>query len=526
MTPIHGNRPAPVCAVGRPKRVTLAAVIAGLLVSACGTTVGTQQLGASGAAGSSAAASDSIGNSGLSGEGTGLDGLTAPAPGDVPPVAGDLSGGMTSQVGGSNVASSEAEVPGGQGSVPDAGSTGRVTKPIKLGVLGYDFTKLVKSVGGSSSSSSDPNAIPKALIKAINARGGLAGRKIEGSYYSVDGTASDYSSQEQAACEQFTRDDRVDVVLGGGSENFYACVHKAGLAHINSSPTDGFDSETLRRVPTAFNIIGLATDRQAVALIEQAVKTKWLTKSNKVGLLLTGCPWGARAYEQLVLPRAQRYGFTVEKVEMSCANGTQSVAETTSVVQNAVLQFRGSGVDRVMILAGGGDAAAYLLFTQNAEQQNYRPGYIIGTNAIAQVWHKQGLLDPDQAANTRGSGWVPVVDVHAPQQTKESRACSALARSGGAPAEPGGMGQYSPFCDMFLGLEAGLLRSGGVSDAQAVRGALEGLGTSFISATNITGSTRFTREVHDGAGKAAPFAFLAECKCFRYTTSADATPVL
>jgi hypothetical protein len=394
-----------------------------------------------------------------------------------------------------------------------------VTSPITIGFLAADYAKLVATVGGSTTS--DPHAITRGIVKALNARGGLAGRQIKGVYFTVDGTAADYSSQEQAACSSFTEDNHAELVIGGGvgSQTLYGCLLNKGVPFITGNPTEGLDSIELQKYPNVFDIPGMSEDRQAAAFIDQSVRTGWLSKKNKIGVLHSGCAWGKRVYNDVVLPRTRRLGIAVEHFEVGCSGkGANEIPQTSNAVQSAALQFRGAGVDRVMIVNGGQDAAAYLLFANNADSQQWYPGYIVGSNAVAQAWVEEGVVSKQQAANTRGAGWVPVVDTTNTPQTPKMRECTALAKAGGAPAEQV-PGQFGLICDAFWAVRDALVATAGVGGLRALRPALEGLGSSFHGAGTLGGLTSFSASKHDGAAEVAPFGYVASCSCFRYQAS-------
>ena len=496
--------------VRRSLRHGLGGVAVVLLLAGCGTTVpltssatstGQQQGGELGQPGTTLSpGSVSSGTTGASTGGTGA-------------VVSGTTGG--SAPGTSGVATT--------GVVPSQGPGGvRTRKPIEVGFLAADYAKLVGAFGGTGASS-DPHAVTRAMVRAWNARGGLAGRQIKGVYYTVNGSDTDYSSQEQAACATFTEDNHVELVIGGGvgSQPLYQCLLKHEVPFITGNPTEGVDSVELSKYPNVFDIPGLATDHQAAAFMDQSVRTGWLTKKNKIGVLLSGCPWGTRTYDNVVLPRAKRLGVSVEQFSLGCqVEGTAAVSAYSTAVQNAALKFRGDGVDRVMILAGSGDAATYLLFTNNADSQHYYPGYIVGTNTVAQAWVKDGVVSKAQAVNTHGAGWVPVVDMTTPPQTPQMKACTKLAKDGGAPAETT-PGQYGLLCDAFDAVNAALVADGGIGGFDALRPALEGLGSSLVGAGTIGGAIELSRTKHDGAQKTAPFAYLSSCDCFRYLASPE-----
>ena len=493
------------------KRGRLAAsALAALLAAGCGSTAEVRSTGQVGQGGEFS----SPGGTGPGGTGTSLGGPDAQASsGAFGPGSGNASGPMGSAPGGG---------PGSSTGGSSSGNVGSAARPksISIGLLAADYTKLVASVGGSDPG--DPQAANRALVKALNAHGGLAGRHIDPVYYTIDGTQADYSSQEQAACATFTQDHHVEAVVGGGGDStLYACLLKAGVPILEGGPSEALDETEWRNYPNVFNPPGLAVDRQGAAFMQQSIETGWLTPKNKLGVIHPGCAWGQRSYDQVVVPAAKSHGIVVEDHSLGCpADGAGSLGPSSSEIQSAVLQFRSDGVDRVMILAGNLDAASYVLFTKNADSQHWYPGYIVGSNAVAEGWVAGGVVSTDQAANTREVGWVPIVDVGNPPLTAQLRACDALVESGGAPkASPPGV--YGPSCDSMLVLRAALVSDGGVGGLSALRPAIEALGTSYVGAANINGGIRLAPDRHDGVYLVAMSAYQASCKCFHYMTKTE-----
>ena len=439
---------------------------------------------------------------------------------------GGLAGATGSGLSGTGGTSGAGPASGSAGTTgrPVGGSTGAQgakTGPIKVGFLAGDFTALVNAVGGDSDS--DVHAPARALVRGLNARGGIAGRKIEASYFTIDGSASDYSSQEQAACQAFTTDNRVEVLIAEGTSfpNVDACMLKAGIAVVAGAVTEGVDATEMRRFPNLFNPNGMGTDRQALALIEQGVKTGWLTSKNKLGVLSSGCPWGPRVYKDVIQPAAKRHGISVQGFDMGCYNGAAAISSYSSAVQSASLQFRGDGVDRVLFNVGTGDAANYVLFTTNADSQGWNPGYLVGSNAVAQGWVQQGVVSKGQAAMTRGSGWIPVIDDLKPKETPEAKACLDIARAGGY-AESDVQAAKGPLwlgCDALLPLKRAVEATRGATALAALQPALEGLGSSYRSASTAGSATLLSATRRDGARDAAPFTYKADCNCFVYSAA-------
>jgi hypothetical protein len=483
---------------------------AGLLlvaVAACGTSVPLSQR------------EEAVGNGALHGPAVTSDPSRVSPIGAPSVVNGDGDPGLAMRPG-----ESGGSLPGGSALAPSGGA--RLSKkPISVGFLAYDVAKLLSTVGGQAAG--DAQGPAKAIISALNKQGGLAGRKIEPVYYTVDGTATDYSSQYQAACATFTQDHHVEAVIGVGNATFYSCLLRAGVPVLSAAGIEALDETAWRSLPNLFAVDLLAIDRGARAALEQSLRTRWLTKQNKLGVIVSGCVWGTRTYRDVVVPMARRAGVSVISHSLGCpVDGAGSLGPTSSEVQSAVLQFRAAGVDRVMFVAANLDPSAYMFFTKNADSQGWYPGYIVGSSAGASYWASQGIVSPEQLESTRVVGFSPFLDVTTPAQSAPFRACLSLLRSAGAPTATAGLGAfaYASICDAAFVLRAALVSNGGVGGLAALRPALEGLGASYVAAGTIDGRVRLGPDRHDGVRQVQVSTYGSGCSCFRYVGSPQPVP--
>jgi hypothetical protein len=500
------------------KRAVLAALVAWSL-GACGTTV---PLASRSSEAGAPLRDETLGPSASSPEATAPGELADSSAADLPSAsaAGPRATGRPATTGtGGGTRAGAVDTPGTGGTSGTAGeATAAKRDPIKVGVITADYGGLVAAVGGGPLP--DTAEFPRVLVKGLNARGGLAGRQIEPVYYKIDGSAPDYSTQYQAACDTFTRDDRVEVVIAqDGIDLFWACLLKAGIPALVISGAVNTDSTARRAFPNVFQAGGMPVDRIVRAAIEQSAATGWVTSKNKLGVLTSGCAWGTRVYNDIVVPAAKKHGVAVERFALDCPTpGAAALGEYSSAVQSAALQFRSNGVDRVLFAADN-DAAAYVFFTRNADSQRWYPGYLGGEVMGVRGWSNAGVTSKEQAANTRGVSWGPSAVDTPPPDIEARRACLDLAQAGGAPAalDEGNKGLYYGFCDGFLPLRAALERYGGTGGLAALRPALEGLGTSYSSPNVLDGIVELGADRHEGARNATFFAFVAECSCFRHT---------
>ena len=115
-------------------------------------------------------------------------------------------------------------------------------------------------IGASGITSGDEVADSQAVIDEINARGGVAGRKLVGLFHPYDATStSTGDSQDASACSDYTQDHKVIAVLSGGlTDGFPACLTKAGVVFFRSGGIVGDDQQFLRQHPNQF-LLGTIT---------------------------------------------------------------------------------------------------------------------------------------------------------------------------------------------------------------------------------------------------------------------------
>ena len=501
-------------------------VLAGLaLVSltACGSTVqGTGTVGAPAAV--------------QTGDGLTAPGVAAPgevlAPGEAPVAVGDPAGGTTGSgttgsepTGAGTGATTATGGPAEPGSAPAAGTPAGATKtgPVKVGFINTKVGN-AESFGVNVGQTYTTDQVFRSLVKAMNANGGVAGRRIEPVTADTDTASGDWSRDFQAACEKLTRDDKVAVVVGYSFAfftSFEACLAKAGVPHLNGAYTVG-DEQTLGEFPTLFATNALTADRRYRLQIEGAVRDGFVTKASKIGLLLDDCPEQVRAVKRTVDPLIRQLGLTeAARATFSCPAGAGDTGAVASQVQAAVLRFRERGVDRVFL-----EGVPMVVFAQSAESQGYRPGYFVTSTTGG------AALEPNipkaQLANVRGYGWMPQIDVNAnnhPPKTASQQRCLTLLKSQGVVPS-----QYNDFhsayttCDGLFLYEAALRRTGGDERAASVAAAIGALGS-----THAGVGVHETRTSFAGGRREAPavyraWSYVGDCSCFRFRSAALPIP--
>jgi hypothetical protein len=420
---------------------------------------------------------------------------------------------------------SSAEVPGAAASqTPVSGSNGQsaaaVAGPLKVGIFYPDNGEANAAIGVSTSNALNAERALKAYVAGFNKSGGLAGRKIEPVFQAMDANSSDYTTQASAACARFTQDNPVALVFDYALHIRYglgACLAKKGIPHLASTAADETQGDALPSFATPGS---MTTDRQYRAVLTGLARTNYVTSENRIGVLLEDCPHLRRVLDQTVKPTMSTLKLQLANTQtFDCAAGFSSAAPAASAMQAAVLAFRSADVDRVLMVSDY-EQVALLLFGPQAESQSYRPGYMLSSQAQTSVMRAN--LPRGQWPQLQGVGYARGVDIDDPrtQLPGTDKRCLSLLQAGGGSAR-GWQDTYvaTATCNPFLLLEQALRATKGNTQGVAVAQAIRSLGTSFVAAGTVDGRTRFGDKRMDGPENAAPFGFVADCSCMRYTGS-------
>lgn len=390
------------------------------------------------------------------------------------------------------------------------------TDPISIGFLVTE-TGNAGQFGVSVGQSFSHRQIVDALVASMNAQGGLAGRKIQPVIDAQDTASISWESDFATACAAMTQDNHVAAVLGYAFAffpSFEACLAKAGISHITSAYNIS-DAAGFNQFPNLFSTAAPVLDRYFPTVIGGAVKYGHLTKGSKLGVVIPECAPESRAWAGAGAATAKQLGITTYVEKVSCPSGSAGVSSVVTQLQSAALKLRSNGVDVVSV-----EGPALLIFAASAESQGWRPTYLAsslsGGGALA------GNMPAAQAANVKGIGWLPGIDVspsRQPPRSPSQQRCLDLLRKGGLTPS-----QYNDFiatyitCDALFLYEAALKATNGSSDAAKVTAAIEALGDGYQSPSALDGHSRYGRGRHDGPSFARPFAWDAGCKCFAYTS--------
>jgi ABC-type branched-subunit amino acid transport system substrate-binding protein len=514
----------------RQKVSLLSAALSVLLLSACGSTVqvsGSQQPG------------EALGGDGLGGESLGV-------PSSSPTSAGSPTSGSGVTLTPTTGASS-SRGPGTTGRTPGiigpTGSAQGVTaKAIYLGFM-YDKNAgaVNKAVGVGSITSGDSKADTDAVIKDINAHGGIAGRRVVPVYAQVDSTSSQTLDQQYAAvCEQFTHDSpRVFAVDNSGNNTYRECLTKAGVLMLSNGLPEIGQAE-LNRYPGLIEQGYPNLDRLAAyfttPLVAQKYFTPWDTVQAKpaaagvvkVGILTYDDIPFSHAVDKILVPSLKRLGYTPVVVKITPNANAAAISGQAVAVKSAQLTFASNQVTHVIPFESNGGLST--LFLPVARTQGYYPRYGVMSAAGSEALNESGAVEKRQFNGAVGFGWLPAIDLPAalnPDNGRYSNAnqryCLKVMKDNGITFDSGNAKAIAlNVCAALYLLKAALASAPAKVTLAGTLSLVEGLGTSYQRAGGI--GQQFVPGRHDPTNRAYYWKFFNDCGCFHYDGPLQTVP--
>lgn len=507
----------------RPSTRAAALLLGALVLTGCGSTV---QLSSTGGALSNTASGDGLGLDG-SGVSSG-DSTTSPDGATNGPTSAGADGSGSapgSQTPGDapTSAGSSTPTPGSTAiALPPAGTSGRgyTAKTITVGVIKSSSSATFAAALGVSGDGGDLGAQYAAVTKYINANGGVAGRELKLVVHDIDfATAVNNPSQASAEiCTAFTQDAHVFAVLNPlPYREQHDCLGKANTPMVDGGGNTPYlaQSELDRYSNLLFGAGVITAESMAKSLVQSLLARKFLTGWNttngtpgnapvKIGLLFAESP-DATNVANLERKYLKEAGFTIADTVSYSATVQAGLAAT----QSAILKFKAEGITHVF--------GASVFFLQGAQQQNYRPRYVLAPG----VGRLYAANSP--ALQMRGSmtiGWTPLQDVNAAQSPGDVSPATATCRSvmkgsGLNTSNEDGFAQMLAVCDAVFSFADALKLVTNPSNA-ALKAGIEGLGTTWRSAQTFLSTFSATR--HASASAYRDLDFNYDCKCMKYTS--------
>lgn len=465
-----------------------------LLVTGCGSTVQlkttTRELGTTGELGLPAAPATTGAPAGSS--------ATAPgaAPGTIETGSAPQPGGLPSERSSRGVAARRTSGPG------------YTATEIRIGFSTSNDAGKALGAFGLSVAVADQQQLVHTWLDKVNAEGGIAGRRVVPVFYDYKATG-DLNTSDQAACETWTRDNRVFAATGirvsstGGGDVLTPCLAKAGVPWLAAT---GDQRKWQHYRSTMYSTADMNRTREARVLVQSLAAQGFFTRGAKVGVIINDTAEDmSRAVHDGMEPALAELGLSITKKVVISSAWTES--------SNAELQMFTSGVTHVLFAAPGGAAASQFMNAAQSQRRTYEYGISTQDAPGAAV---QALAPAAQLRHARGYGYRPGLDVdgsNQPPETAGMKACFTYYRSKGFSTTGLNPAFMALTCDSIELVRLAL--SGEVNPvASRFVTAVEGFGTRLRVASTFT--SRFSSRQHDGVGSYRFLQYVGDCSCFRY----------
>lgn len=437
------------------------------------------------------------------------------APGSASAAGGTGRGGAAGSPGG---ASRQATAAAGPISGP-----GFTKDEIYIGYLTWNDVSNAGTAIGYAVDYGDQEAIAQAIADDINARGGIAGRKVVMVFhdYPTGDLLADGAAADQAACSRFVDDRRVFAaiaVTGPQSEVLPQCLydHQVTLVANDNIP---YPRQWFQQwAPFIYSTANPMTERLVPVWMQRSAAlgyfNGWNTTTGapgtapvKVGVVRADAPTGV-LFRDIVDASLKKFGLGVAR------DYALSSAFDANGMSTAAFQFRSDGITHVIL-----ESLFSILFPQAAESQQFRPRYTFTTaNAPLLV---QSATPPQQLRGTVGVGYFASYDVDSNVDPGDPSPAAAHCRkiqraAGNDPNQRESWNLQVKACDAFALI------------AEAAR--LQGLGTRTIAdgAARIPSlqpagafAITFGPGRQDGPGAVRDIAYDSACECFKFVSTTN-----
>ena len=462
----------------------------------------------------------------------GSDGLATTGGGLTSGTSGTSGGGVNSTTTGSGSTTSGSTGNGGTSGQVISGSTGQQSattgsitqptrtpghEPIRVGVIytpGLDAA--ASAIGISTLSTGDTSAQAAAVVKWVNARGGLGGHPIQLFKYAIDASASSQDAAYGAACTAMTQDYKVRYVVSILSmpPSMMPCLVKGGVGLLDDE--SGLGDATMAKYADFLGNPGeFAPGRKMSVMVEDLWKRGWLAPASKVGILAVDRADGHAVVDGALSTALRRHGLKSANTQYVNPNGGDGGSSQSS---SAALQFNAAHVDRVISVL-----YSPLYFMNAAESQQYHPAYALdsslGPGALL-----EGLVPNDQLKDAAGIGWQPYLDIKGgthpgPVSSRETLCFDIMKNAGQASTAATTKGFQLQVCNVLFYLkDLGDRLPTVPRDLLTTGRAL--LANTFVSADTFRTDVRHRT---DGVAGYRDLAFLWDCKCFQYVSPVQST---
>lgn len=400
---------------------------------------------------------------------------------------------------------------------------------VYIGVPTQEDVSSYASTAGFHYNEGSVRADVDAIVKDLNARGGLFGRRIVAVFHdnkSAD-IAADANSATEGTCTKFTQDSRVLVVVNAklpDSDSWRACLQRSRTSLLSRFPALWDDSILRAYGPNLWSTLWPSVTPFVPAWLDrlqvQGYFAGWNTSVGepgegkaRVGILEPDTSVGQRTAAAIQVQLRER-GIEVAAT-YSYADSTSSYG---SQMPAAVLRFATAGVTHVLTVPAV--PLPWLMFMNAAESQRYRPRYAL--NSWMYPTPTKECCNPPlaQLRGSVGIGWAPTYDVATPQlppvTQAQGRCLAIMGRAGVSLPNTSSRGLAFSLCDGFGLLVAGAQAAGGLTQVHLRQG-ISRLAPRLPMAATFGNRPSTGDQAQPGVSR--DIAYQEGCSCFAYRGS-------
>lgn len=421
---------------------------------------------------------------------------------------------------------------GGAGTASAAGA-GPVRSVVRVGVIYIGGLAGATAALGGSAATTDSKSDYAAVFNYLNKHRGH-GPKLTPYYFAINASSSQPAAvQLQSACDHFTSDQRVDIVLTYTLDSgnvLSSCLAKKGTPLVDGYSEAGTGSATFAANPNLWAPAQITFDRLGKLLPTYLIGARWASsrwgnscptvRQPRIGVVTFDRPEYRAAYTHDLVPTFKALGDPVYDAVFLSVSGssTQQVAQVSAAVGSAVLKFSSECIDHVVMMS---QVAVDYLFMDVASSQGYSPRYGLSSLEAGPVLIPNLTNPRSQLRGAMGPGWSPYSDVlpanfDALAKQPGARCLAILKHARLAPSDNNSAILALPSCEGPFFVAAVVSHWRTSEPASALLGIVNSLGSSYHPVGAYASS--FSSNQHDAAAAYRGFAFDDGCGCFRYTT--------
>jgi hypothetical protein len=303
--------------------------------------------------------------------------------------------------------------PAADGAASSTQRSARAVAPYKVGLIWSSNAEAALRAIGGKGDLGDWQGDGEAVIRYINAHGGMGGRPLVSRWYDADATLS-ASENGSKACAQWTEDDHIDGAVSGApivdNNAVRTCLAKHSIPAISNEWHVQTRARDFRTSPLWVEPLTLSMESFAKTYAD-GLAAQGFFKGGRVGILYDEGPDWAAVEQTVLEPELRRLGVTVAAKASYALRDFTQVHSAEPALNEAVLRFRQAGVNRVISFEPWEGWGFFMLAAKN---QNYYPTYGLSTQTAWEVAYATGLVPDDEMKDAYYVGWSPVLDVPNP----------------------------------------------------------------------------------------------------------------